>query len=394
MTRTRPVSPPVVVLVSTLALALAVITALPAPAGAIPIGSPGGPGLPVTSGWQAINGPFSNLSGGDPFSTECGGRDLGPATCLGGARNPSYTSQGEPYQVDVPPEALGVPVTVTLDDPAFNLDGPAGDGYAGSAGQTGFATSFQLFDTTGDPTVISTAPSNGMNSLGLCTSGPGYAVFNPTRKVDDAPSRLCTFTPTVAGIYPVVVKTSAIPGVADVGEGQNDFFVSANSQDQVFDPLTVTPAPVDSVRVFTPTGKFGVVDVAQTHTGDSGHLLLVELFDPGDSPSGTVSMQLQPPFQPGLTTTPGATQSCDYSTPSAALGGGTMISSPTCTVTTRRAGAKVPTPYDGKWLQIETVIPPTICHSVCTWYVTYTSTKGPLDDRLTVEASVGPVPSS
>ena len=364
-------------------LVLVAITALPAPAGAIPIGFPGAP-PPVGTGWTAIAGPYTNLDRGDPFDTRCATVQASATSCAGGQLNSNFNPNGQLYTFTVPADQVGGVVSVTIDDPAFDLNGPLHDNNAAGASQQGFATSFQLFDTTGDPENLSTDPSLGMNTLGACLNGTtGYDVFQPTRK-SPTDVTLCQFTATTAGVYPIVVKTSGIPGVTDAGGGINGFVLSAGAETY----LPVTSPFTQTQRVYAAHSP-AVADLGPISTAFAGHTLLIHAFDAGDSPSGSISMQVFGPPPEGLSLTPPSAPptfetACSYSPPSATIGAAATLTSPTCTITTRRAGAKVPAPYNGHWLTIVIQIPLTYaCTQVCNWSITETATKSPVDDVMT-----------
>ncbi len=363
-------------------LTLAALTAAPAPAGAIPIGFPGGP-PPVGTGWTAIAGPYTNVDRGDPFDTHCTTVAASATSCAGGPLNSNFNPNGQLYTFTVPADQVGSVVTVAIDDPAFDLNGPLHDNHAAGDSQQGFATSFQLFDTTGDPANLSTDPSLGMNALGACVNGTmGYQVFQPTRK---APTdvALCQFTAATAGVYPIVVKTSGIPGVTDAGGGINGFVLTAGAETD----LPVTSPFIQTQRVYAAHSP-AVADLGPISTSFAGHTLLIDAFDAGDSPSGSIAMQVFGPPPVGFSITPPSPPTsetaCSYSTPSLTIGAAATLTSPTCTITTRRAGAKVPAPYNGHWLTIVIQIPLTYaCTQVCNWSITEAATKSPVDDVLT-----------
>lgn len=347
--------------------------------------------------WAAINGPYSSHSDGDPYSTKCATTASSSTTCSGGANgvNRTYRKTGFLWAVDVPESAVGSPVVVSVYDPALGPNAALSENYSGSI-RTGFVTSYQMFDYSGSDASIDLAASNGMDSLGMCSGGTlGYKKFStgstsgaiptPNSQYTNAWYPLCTFTPQKAGIYPMQVKSSAIPGVTDKGSGWNGYAVRAVSgsgtQPQTFamsDMGVWTPTPAT-------TAKFYLSSVG---TDYAGHSLVIDLFDPGDGQSGDYFLSvLAPPGGAPTNPPPGGTSTpCAYSLPTATIGGATTEWSPTCTVQTRNSAASTPNKYNNGWLRISIALPNTYsCTTDCWWTVSYafnnTSSGSPPSDR-------------
>src|SRR4051812_3685160 len=170
--------------------------------------------------WAAINGPFARRADGDPYATKCAVGPSAATACDASGLNPDYDPAGHLWSIDVPKQAIGIPVTVAVYDPA---DGPNSTLGEPTAQFAPFATSFGLFDTSGSNQAIDLDPANLMPASS-CGSGPGYRVFAAgSTESANAWYTLCTFTPTRPGVYPLQVKSSAIPGVADSGDGWQNF---------------------------------------------------------------------------------------------------------------------------------------------------------------------------
>ena len=271
--------------------------------------------------WAAINGPFSDHADGDPYATECAARAASATTCDASGTNPSYTSSGYSWAVDVPAADVGTPVTVAIYDPSFGPNSTMGESYSDSL-TTGFATSYRLFETTGNANNISEDPSLGFDALGTCTGGtPGSHVFAPGTTSQNAWYALCTFTPAQAGIYPLQVRSSGIPGVTDSGGGINLFSVrattSAPTQPEVYALNQLSFEASGS----SGTARFYLANVGQQW---AGHTMVVDLFDPGDGSGGSSNFVLQllapPGGVPSVVPTGGTPLGCSYSNPTVSIG--------------------------------------------------------------------------
>jgi hypothetical protein len=333
--------------------------------------------------WAAINGPYSNHADGDPYATKCAGQPTGPRNCDAAGVNPIYRPAGYMYAITVPSEDVGSQVTVAIYDPAF---GPSGSPLFESNSDDvngGFSTSYQLFDTassvSADQTLGMNSPANGpaggTDGLDLCTDGPGYHVFAPgtgSAFFTEAWYTLCTFTATAAGIYPLQVKSSAIPGVTDTGGGYNAFSVRATS-DGVSQPQV---SPMTDMSIWLPQPGNGNYYLTSVSPSRAGKNLVIDLYDPGDGSTGPNGFQLQflmPPSGLGTVPTGGTTTACSYNaTPSATFGPATPDTSPDCTIETglpNHAGGGI---YNNSWLRVSIPIPTDYtCSTDCSWWVKY-----------------------
>ncbi|HVN51772.1 MAG TPA: hypothetical protein VMT43_10090 [Acidimicrobiales bacterium] len=353
--------------------------------------------------WAAIQGPLSRHRDGDPFATMCAGDTTTVSTCdpnwptggppytaASGVQNATYHPNGYTWAVDVPQGAVAEPLTVEIYDPANGGTGAPLDELLDASGGP-FNTSYELFATTGRTNDVEETPALSMN--GKCATGPGYQDFAN----GSGPSfftekwfTLCTFTPTQAGIYPLRVKTSDIPGVPDAGDGWNAYAVKAVSAGPT-QPDVYGVADV-STWMDTPStlGRFYLTNVGSQQ---AGHTLDVDLFDPGDG-SGPDAFTMQvvgPPSGLGVVPTGGATVPCSYNaTPSPTIGPSTPNTSTTCTVTTKLAGASTGV-YDNAWLRFAVTLPTSYtCSADCWWsmVVNYGTGSSVSADRLTWTVSV------
>ncbi|MGZ4692771.1 MAG: hypothetical protein ACXWA3_04010 [Acidimicrobiales bacterium] len=338
--------------------------------------------------WAAINGPYTDRADGDPYATKCAGSAISPTTCDSAGANPSYSSSGYLWGIDVPAGSIGIPVTVAVYDP----------GMSGNSAllelvwyQT-FATSYDLFDTTGTPDSVDLSASNSMKSLGRCGSGPGSKVF-AAGSVESAGAwySLCTFTPTRAGVYPLQVRSSGIPGVTDAGGGYNSFAIRATT--------TSGPTPTVAGIGMTSLTLDGATPSTRSYltsigSAEAGKTLTVDLFDIGDGTTGslpaTVQVLAPPSGVPAIRPTGGTPVSCRYNaTGSASFGPATPNSSPTCLVTTEHESSSVAI-YNRSWLRLSIPIPLTYtCTADCWWSLLTNRGNGttPLD-RTVVQVNI------
>lgn len=341
-----------------------------------PMGSPGNVlgNDPTSFGTQpgfeaAINGPYTDHADGDPYSTKCAGDETSATSCDAAGTNPSYSSAGYTIAITIPAADVGTTVSVQVYDPAFNNGADTGDEFASDVTHSGFATSYQLFDTAGG-TTVSTDPSQAMNRLGLCTGGtPGYQVFEPGDTAHrDVWYTLCTFIPAEAGSYALQVRTSGIPGVADAGGGSNSFSVRATSTGAIQPTVTA----YGRLSVFLSSTSPAAFYLADIGAQDAGQTLLVVLFDPGDGPAPpgggaqTIELEGPPGGVPSIPPSTGTPVACSYSapypegTPVPAL---TPIS--TCAVITTNSGGAH---YNDRSLALQVTIPTTYsCTTDCWW---------------------------
>jgi hypothetical protein len=330
--------------------------------------------------WAAINGPYSNHQDGDPYSTKCKGQATGAFTCDGSGANPTYRPGGYMYAITVPPEDVGSQVTVEIYDPAL---GPTGLPVQETSMNGGFSTSYQLFDTassvSADQTLGMNSPANGpaggTDGLDLCTNGPGYHVFGPgtgSAFFTEAWYTLCTFTATAAGIYPLQVKSSAIPGVTDAGGGFNIYSVKATS-DGASEPQV---SAMTDMSIWTPQPGNANLYLTSVSPSRAGKNLVIDLYDPGDGsagPSGVHMQFLMPPSGLGTVPIGGTTTSCSYNaTPSPTIGPDTPDTSPDCTIETQVPNGTSGGIYNNSWLRVSIPIPADYtCSTDCWWWVTY-----------------------
>jgi hypothetical protein len=343
--------------------------------------------------WDAIAGPYSARADGDPFSTKCQVNNATATSCDTSGANPHYSPAGYTYLVDLSADDVGKPVSVAVYDPAFSAGDATGDSTGSDADPTGFATSYELFQTTGsgDPGAISTDPSNSM--AGQCQAGPGRAVFDPGTEDVGTWSTLCTFIPASAGLYPLVVRTSGIPGLADRGGGSNDFALRATT------PTGAQPSVVaydDWPVTLASSGSGSALYLTEIGPQYAGQTLQVDLFDPGEAtlPPGDdarIRVEAPPGGIPGVAPTGGSAINCSYSAPMAAESSTpTFTDASPCTVPVASGGAAG---YDGQWLRIVVHLPVNYsCSSDCWWSLWESISGGSgtpsLDDPMTISTIV------
>ena len=361
---------------------------------AVPLGSPGnvmGNNMPAgcvdptaaCAGaqpqlWSAIQGPYESHVNGDPYTTKCNPNDSG-STCDNGSfptghTNPQFRNTGYLFAVDVPQSVVdaGGTVNVQLYDASNSTSSYTQDSNSGS-----FHTYFELFKSDGSDFTVSTDPSLSMSTNSRCNSPtPGKLLTASETSYKDSWTTLCTFQPTVAGIYPLRVQTSGIPGVSDAGAGWNAFSVRATGASGV------SVYALNDMSIWTPTaGTTARFYLANIGTEQAGKTLQIDLYDPGDvdcasgfSSCGSSTMQfLMPPS--GTPTVPptgsGTATSCKYGTGTANAAPSSLPNtSANCTITTDLGSSS--SQYNGLWLRLQISIPSTYsCTTDCWWTVTY-----------------------
>ena len=333
--------------------------------------------------WAAIQGPFSRHQDGDPYATMCSTDIQTRTTCdpnwpTGGApgftpassvQNSTYDPNGYSWSIDVPQAAVGSPLTVQIYDPANGGTGGLLNETLDTTSGGPFNTSYELFQTSGTSTVEETA---ALSLAGQCSAGPGYQDFangvgSGAPYYTEQWFTLCTFTPTAAGVYPLQVKTSDIPGMEDNGAGWNAYSVKAVSSSPVQPDVTA----LDHISVWEDMpGTVNNLYLANVGASEAGHNLYVDLYDPGDGtgPDQFTLQVLAPPSGLGVVPTGGAPVSCSFNaTPSATLGPATPNLSPTCTVVTKLVSSSSGI-YNGSWLRLTVPIPAFYtCTTDCWW---------------------------
>ena len=288
---------------------------------------------------------------------------------------------------------MGTPVSVQIYDPAVaNVGAPLYENVGGPT--TDFHTSYELFTTNGNSLDPGETPD--LSLAGKCSSGPGQQTFGYGQG-SGAPYysqqwfTLCSFTPTQAGIYPLQVKTSDIPGVVDGGTGWNVYSVKATSTGTSSQPDVYA---LTHLSIFTPgpasTASYYLANIPSSQAGKT---LVVDVFDPGDGTAGVTPVTLKflaPPSGLGVVPTGGTSIACNYNTtPSPVLGPSAPNTSSNCTIVTENANSNNGI-YNNYWLRVEIPIPAAYaCTTDCWWSVTENFGSGGVPtDRLTLNADV------
>lgn len=361
--------------------------------GACPQDQPGSPAPcgPQPGYWAAINGPWALVANGDPYASRC---TSGTAdTCVA---NPLYRATGYDYLVHVGSGDVGRPLTVQGYDlgvypRSVGSSGSGADcqsyvppwgsgfpsGFSSTSCQTGDSGTpmnldLQLFADDGNAsTAATTAPVDGCHLTVTATGFTADPTSYKNRWVD-----VCTFTPTVAGDYPLRVRNSSLDGLTDEGNGINAF------------SLAVRGGSASSIRPFT-DGSIAVnglgarTYLAKVPANWAGHVLHIDLFDVGDKGgSGHTDVRVKGPPSgggpiPTGTNLPsaGLATGCSFNAAaSATKGPATPDDAPSCTVLTRFNDTQ---PYNNGWLRISIAIDPAYtCSTDCWWSIEYTATSG------------------
>ena len=237
--------------------------------------------------WASISAPYTDYTNGDPYSTKC---LVSASNTSCSTNNTEYRNWGYLYTVDVPATGVGKTLTVQV----FDAGNYARSNYANveTADNGAVNTSFEMFSPSAFPLdpVTFYDPSISMNSTGSgsikCTSGGGKWVI-----ADGASSStyknnfvtLCTLVVSTAGQYHLQVKSSNITGVADSGNGWNQFSLKATLSGARSPRSTATATCRCSTTSRTSRATSPPPSTwprsTQVHAGKH---LLVSLFDPGD----------------------------------------------------------------------------------------------------------------
>lgn len=274
----------------------------------------------------------------------------------------------------------------------FNASPYYGNAWTTQHCQTGDSTSnspfyLQVFDNDGEDLTV-----NYDTPLAGCTRyvGPGAEAATYKNKWQT----FCTITPTMTGIYPVRVKSSAIPGYTDTGSGYNQYSM------KLVNATTTRLYALNDLSIWTNTpasdARFYLAEIGPEHAGKR---LQLDLYDPGDGDSGQYTMQvLAPPSgSPAVVPTSGTVipsagwaDSCRYN-PTASPTRGPDVAAPNgsaannCQVTTKFSNSGSGH-YNNSWLRIEVKIANNYtCTTDCWWSIRYNfGTTGSLPTDRTV----------
>lgn len=357
--------------------------------------------------WSAVNGAYAPFENGDPYSTKCKSGGRSGTGCSTG--NPLYRTTGYDYAIDIDAADVGTPITIAAydvgvysrstgngasgsdcnaDSPPFNVSpyssgGNFVTGFTSNNCQTGDSGTqmnmdFQLYDNDGSDLSISMA-----TPLASCHQLWNTTALNVSATFKNKWVTVCTFTPSVQGIYPIRVRNSGFGSPADAGDGTNAYAlkITGGTLSHVYainDMSIYTNAPGS-------TSNFYLAEIKPEHAGKK---LQIDLYDPGDGNSSTTDYFLQvlapKAGAPNAVPTSGTViplanvaSTCKYNaTASATKGPATPDSSATCSIKTKNAGSGGGGIYNGKWLRIEVQIDPNYtCNTVaitdCWWTIKY-----------------------
>lgn len=307
-------------------------------------------------GWFLdVGGPRSPHIGGEAITTNCIS-SWGSGCTLG---NPDYDPSGYVFAVDVPPGAVGSPITIEIFDPSHYVWGGKEIPHWGSASPR-TALEFSLFAADGvGLTTPETTPVPG------CTQVYD-PVADPTENAQWA--TLCTFTPTVADIYPLRVRAEGFAGANAQAETQDGFSmraIGAGGAQPALYALEFLPMLSNAEATTT----FTFAEIVDEHAGKT---IRMRLFDAGDSnQSGTFTMR---PLDPDGNPVP----TCRYrsylatANPSSATWHNSDNPSQ-CEIITRSGSTSL---YNDQWLDIDINIPPSYTCTNCWWSIDYSIPAG------------------
>ena len=332
-----------------------------------------GPG-PHPGFFLDIGGPTAPHSGGEPITTQC----LASYEFSCDFLNPQYNADGYTFAIDVPPAAVGSPITVEIFDPS-HADWTTSTKGTGPPSPTGLpiyhptfsdgstnrqelaSVEYSVFDADG---ISLTTPKN--TPLAGCTQ-----VFDPAENPlwDAQWVTLCTFTPTVADIFPLQVRVAGFAGANMDAFSQDAYSMrvtsTAGTQPSLY-ALEYFPVLSNS----TVTTQFDFAEIEERHAGKTIRMLL---FDAGDG-AGSDDFWLYP-RDPSDTFVPAG--DCRYRAYAAFEDPATKTwqssdDATSCAVQTRDASATFASRYNDRWLEIEIDLDLSYtCGSDCWWSVFY-----------------------
>ena len=199
---------------------------------------------------------------------------------------------------------------------------------------------------------------------------------------------LCTFTVSPSwqgGIYPLQVKTSAIPGVTDRAPATTP----TRSRPTSTGTASVAVYGLNDLSIWTPatgTTRFYLASISQAY---AGHTLVVDLYDPGDGAAGNYFMQfLAPPSgSPAYTPTHGHRGLVPVLRPRPRTSAAPpATAAPTATSRRRSSTTQI---YNERWLRVQIAIPSTYtCSTDCWWTIKYDFGAAVPTDRTVWVANV------
>lgn len=358
--------------------------------------------------WGSISSPYNTRSSGDPYAVKCLESTPVPPSCT--SPNPDYEPKGYFYAVDVPAGNAGRTLVVEVYDAGNYAQVNTTSAYTRPSPVPGFdpfdtghgRTSFQLLDEdatvltfddnppipTGAASASSTFNFNGSKCWAVVEDHADYTTFG------DRWVELCRVTvqSNARVIYPLQVKTSAIPTLSDeqtpVANGINQF--------SLFGSVVGGTAPrvyaVNSMSVFAnpqpalcPNGtlvnesNFFLAEVPETARNKK---VTVSFFDLGDISAtgypGTFYIDIVSPDNAGLGGSD-ITHACTGSVVGELLPsctqflprGATAVSTTAgCTFLVKQNGSQGY--YNNQWVDISFVVPPGYtCVTDCWWKIRY-----------------------
>ncbi len=369
--------------------------------------------------WAAINGPFAAISNGDPYAVRCA-----DATTPTGDRcaraNPLYRPTGYAFAIDVAPDDVGRPLTLSAYDigayertvskprtpgpsrpgttapppPDCQVDAApfsgSAPGFTGQNCQTGDFGKPQNFD------LEVFEPGGPDGAVRFDRALPSCHLRRSAAELAADPDRyenrwldVCTITPREVGVYALRVRNSGLPDLTDSGDGINAYAL------RVRGGAGTRLYPVGEQSVYmngnTSTALLPIAGVPSKYAGRS---IVLDAYDPGDGGSNEpYTLAVVPPPDSQPYGSPGAERpACTFNpTRSAERGPSTPDVAQGCQVTTHTAGGGASNLYNGAWLRIVVQIDPAYhCDGTCFWYLQYNfGSTGHPTDRVVWSAEVG-----
>lgn len=318
-----------------------------------PSSSCAGPG----PGWFLdVGGPLTAHTSGEAITTPClGGNYGGSCNYL----NPDFDPSGYVFAVDVPAAAVGSPITIEVFDPSHYSWGGKNIPLWGGDGQK-TVLEFTLFAADGvGLTTPETTPVAGCTKVYDAVADAAENVNWDT---------FCTFTPTVADIYPLRIRSEGFTGANAQGTSLDGFSMRAVSSSGTQPSLYA----LEYLPMFSNAPAATTFTFAEIIDEHAGKTIRMRLFDAGDSSqSGTFTLRPLDPSGNPVSTCQYRYYSADQN-PSAATWNNSDSGSQ-CEVITRVGSTSL---YNDKWLDIDINIPTSYTCGYCWWSIDYSIPSG------------------
>ena len=332
--------------------------------------------------WAQVHGPGGNQQSGDAYATRCV-----TATNCATPDNALYVDPADPDQgywyAITAPAGGGGPTEIRVFDASLTpgaLDAGTGDSVISGTSMS-FGTSFRVYEQTNPRDFHARVPVTG----GAGDQNEGSCSWSLQQEAQFRLqwATLCTVDMQPGDTYLVNVRSAALAGVSN-SAGRNSYAIEAVSAGGGPQPaLYAHNKMVMYNNVDSGAATFYVAEVKQEY---AGKMLVLELYDPGESSGEAWLYPMMPSAtEVGASASP-PTSACSFSSTRATYPRATDLNkSSVCSVRTSSAGAL----FNGHWVTIRVAIPETYTCTAgldpqlepgsCWWGIRYSFTAGTTD---------------